>query len=108
MKNSIDTIGNRTRSTSTNCSTVGVQAVAPSYSRRPSYVDIAHENHFRKGNNDECKLYVERESILCLTALYIADIIQTDEKQLDFRRLTCRFWRQVVFGPPYIALVTDE
>jgi hypothetical protein len=45
---------------------------------------------------------------LCLTALYIADITQTDEKQLDFRRLTYRFWRQVVFGLPCIALVSDE
>jgi hypothetical protein len=56
MKNSIDTIGNRTHNVSTNCATVGVQAVALSFSRRPSYVDITHETHFRRGNNYESRI----------------------------------------------------
>jgi len=54
MKNSIDTIGNRTRSNSTNRATLGVQAGALTCSGRSSYVDITHGNRIRKGNNDEC------------------------------------------------------
>jgi hypothetical protein len=56
MKNSIDTIGYRTRSASTNYATVGGQAETLAYSRRPRYVDITHESQFRKGNIDECKI----------------------------------------------------
>ena len=53
IKNSYDTIGNRTRSASTNRATLGVQAGALASSRTSRYVDITHKNQFRKGNNDE-------------------------------------------------------
>jgi len=56
MKNSIDTIGNRTHSASTNRATLGVQAGALTYSRRSRYVAITHENQFRMGNNGECRI----------------------------------------------------
>ena len=82
MKNSIDTIENRSRIASTNCATVGVQAVTLSCSRRPSYVDKTHETHFRIGNNDECIIICGKGQYIVIDGfvLYIADITQTDEK----------------------------
>jgi hypothetical protein len=66
MQNSIDTIGNQTCNSSTNCATVGVQAMALSYSRRPRYVDITHETHFRKKSNDECRIICGKEEYIVL------------------------------------------
>jgi hypothetical protein len=66
IKNSNDTIGNRTRNASTNCATVGVQAVALLYSKRPSYADITHETHFRKGNNDKYRIICAKEEYFVL------------------------------------------
>ena len=65
MKNSIDTIGYRTRSASTNCATVGVQAGTLAYFRRPRYVDITHESHSEKEILTNAKLYVIGHSVNC-------------------------------------------